>query len=40
MDTILEFQLFVLDSLEYNSKIESSLNRSAKAIISRNVSTS
>ena len=37
MGTKVEFQLLVLDSLKYNSKAESPINRSAKAVISRNL---
>ena len=37
MGTIVEFRLLVLDSLKYSSKAESSINRSAKAVISRNL---
>ena len=40
MGTIVEFRLFVLDSLKYSSKVESPINRSAKAVISRNLATS
>ena len=40
MGTIVEFRLLVLDSLKYSSKAESPINRSAKAVISRNLSTS
>ena len=40
MGTIVVFQLLVLDSLKYSSKAESPINRSAKAVISRNLTTS
>ena len=40
MGTIVEFRLLVLDSLKYSSKAESPINRSAKAVISRNLTTS
>ena len=40
MGTIVEFRLFVLDSLKYSSEAESPINRSAKAVISRNLTTS
>ena len=40
MGTIAEFRLFVLDSLKYSSEAESPINRSAKAVISRNLTTS
>ena len=40
MFTIVKFQLYVLDSLKYISKMDPSINRSAKAIISRNLITS
>ena len=40
MGTIVEFRLLVLDSLKYSSKAESSINRSAKAVISRDFITS
>ena len=40
MSTIAEFRLFVLDSLKYSSKAESPINRSTKAVISRNLTTS
>ena len=40
MGTIVEFRLLVLDSLKYSSKAESHINRSAKAVISRNLTTS
>ena len=39
MGTIVEFRLLVLDSLKYSSKAESPINRSAKAVISRNLTT-
>ena len=37
MGAIVEFQLFVLDSLKYSSKVESAINKSAKAVISGNL---
>ena len=40
MGTIVEFRLFILDSRKYSSKVESPVNRSAKAVISRNLTTS
>ena len=40
MGTIVEFRLLVVDSLKYSSKAESPINRSAKAVISRNLTTS
>ena len=40
MDIIVEFQLLVLDSLKYSSKAESPINKSAKAVISGNLTTS
>ena len=40
MGAIAEFRLLVLDSLKYSSKAESPINRSAKAVISRNLTTS
>ena len=40
MGTKVEFGLLVLVSLKYNSKAESTNNRSAKAIISRKLTTS
>ena len=40
MGTKVEFGLLVLVSLKYNSKAESTNNRSAKAVISRNLTTS
>ena len=40
MGTIVEFQLLGLDSLMYRSKAESPINRSAKAVSSRNLTTS
>ena len=40
MGTIVRFRLLVLDSLKYISKAESPINRSAKAVISRNLATS
>ena len=40
MGTIVEFRLLVLDSLRYSSKAESPINRSPKAVISRNLTTS
>ena len=40
MVTIVEFQLLVLDSLNYSSKLESPINSSAKAVISRNLTPS
>ena len=40
MGTIVEFRLLVLDSLKYSSKAESPINRSTKAVISRNLTTS
>ena len=40
MSTIVEFRLLVLNSLKYSSKAELPINRSAKAIISRNLTTS
>ena len=40
MGTIVEFQLLVIDSLKYSSKAESPINRSAKAVIIRDLTTS
>ena len=40
MVTIVEFRLLLLDSLKYSSHAESPINRSAKAFISRNLTTS
>ena len=40
MGTIAEFRLLVLDSLKYSSKAESPISRYAKAVISRNLTTS
>ena len=40
MGTIVEFLLLVQDSLKYRSKVKSPINRSAKAVISRNLTTS
>ena len=40
MGTIVEFRLLVLDSLKYSSKAESPINKSAKAVISMNLTTS
>ena len=40
MGTKVEFRHLVLDSLKYSSKAESPINRSAKAVISRNLTTS
>ena len=40
MGTIVEFRLLVLYSLKYSSNAESRINRSAKAVISRNLTTS
>ena len=40
MDTIAEFRFLVLDSLKYSSKAESLINRSAKAVINRDLTTS
>ena len=40
MGSIVEFRLFVLDWLKYSSKAESPINRSAKAVMSRNLTTS
>ena len=40
MGTKVEFGLLVLVSLKYNSKAESTNNRSAKAVISKNLTTS
>ena len=37
MGTIVEFRLLVLDSLKYSSEAESPVNRSAKAVITRNL---
>ena len=37
MGTIVDFQLLILDSLKCSSKAESPINRSAKAVISRNL---
>ena len=39
MGAIVEFGLLVLDSLKYSSKVDSPINRSAKAVISRNLAT-
>ena len=40
MGTIVQFRLLVLDSLKYSSKTESPINKSTKAVISRNLTTS
>ena len=40
MGTIVEVCLHFLNSLKYSSKVESPINRSAKAVISRNLTTS
>ena len=40
MGTTVEFRLLILDSLKYSSKAESPINRSTKAVISRNLTTS
>ena len=40
MGTIVQFRLPVLDSLKYSSKTESPINKSTKAVISRNLTTS
>ena len=40
MGTIVEFRLLVLNSLKYSSKAESPINRSAKAVIKSNLTTS
>ena len=40
MGTAVEFRSLVLDSLKYSSKAESPINRPAKAVISRNLTTS
>ena len=40
MGTIAEFRFLVLDSLKYSSKAESLINRSAKAVINRDLKTS
>ena len=40
MGTTVEFRLLILDSLKCSSKAESPINRSAKAVISRNLTTS
>ena len=40
MGTVVEFRLLVLESLKYSSKAESPINRSAKSVISRNLTTS
>ena len=40
MGTIAEFRFLVLDSLKYSSKAESLINRSAKAVINRDLTTS
>ena len=39
MDTKVEFRLLVLDSRKYSSKMESLINRSAKAVISKDLTT-
>ena len=39
MGTIVEFPLLVLGPLKYNSKAESPINKSAKAVISRYLTT-
>ena len=40
MGTVLEIRLLVIDSVKYSSKTESSINRFAEAVISRNLTTS
>ena len=40
MGTNVEFRFLVLDSLKYSGKVESPINGSAKAVISRNLTTS
>ena len=40
MGTVVEFRLLVLDSLKYSSTTVSPINRSTKAVISRNLTTS
>ena len=40
MGTIVEFRLLVLNSLQYSSKAEAPINRYAKAVIKRNLTTS
>ena len=40
MGTKEEFRFLILDSLKYSSKVESPVNRSAKAVINRNITTS
>ena len=40
MGTTVEFLLLILDSLKCRSKAESPINRSAKAVISRNLTIS
>ena len=40
MGTVVEFRLLVLESLKYTSKAESPINRSAKSVVSRNLTTS
>ena len=40
MGTIVEFRLLVLDSLKYSSKGESPIDRSTKAVITRNLAAS
>ena len=40
MGAIVVFRLLVLDSLKYSSKAKSPINRYAKAVISRNLTTS
>ena len=40
MGTIVEFRLLDLDLLNYNSKAELPINRSAKVVISRNLTIS
>ena len=40
MGTLVDFRLLVLDSLKYNSKAESPIDRSAEAVISKNLTVS
>ena len=40
MGTKVEFRFLVLDSLKYSSKAESTINRSANAVISTSLTTS
>ena len=40
MGAVVEFQLLFIDSLKYSSKAELPIDRSAKAVISKNLTTS